>query len=341
VERVMLDVLKRYNFWNKDVTGCGVLRESYLRMLSQMESAKSIITVTGGRRVGKSVIVRQFIRRLIENGVDSKRIFYANLFIQDIDFLKDRKVFQQAIELWKNHFNFKKEERLFIVIDEVQEIANWELLISSLYEDYTTEYKIIITGSNAKLLSSELHTYLAGRSFELIVFPLSFEEYSHFLGREPSRKLCIEYLKKGGMPELLSVEESFARGNLVTSMIDSIVMRDIVLRHDIRNINLLKKIVDYFVASPSDEISKVRIKNLLTQGGQRISINTVTEYIEYLKEAFFIHECSLFSYKKGDILQRTPLKVYLNDSAFAQSSHGVSGFGKLLENVVYIDLLRR
>jgi uncharacterized protein len=337
----MLDVLKRYNFWDKDVSGCGILRESYIEKLSKMEASKSIITVMGGRRVGKSIIVRQFIRHLIEKGINPETVFYANMFVQDIDFLKDRKVFKQALDLWKEHFRFSKKERLFVVIDEIQEIKEWELLVSSLHEDYTTDYKIITTGSNAKLLSGELHTYLAGRSFELKVFPLSFKEYAQFTNLEPDRKTCMNYLNYGGMPELINIDDDFTKENLITSTVDSIIMRDIVLRHDIRNVALLKRIVDYFAASPSDEFSKLRITNLLKQNGEKLSINTVSEYIEYLKEAFFIHECSLYSYKKGSLLQRAPQKVYLNDPAFSRSVKKSGDFGKLLENIVYVELLRQ
>lgn len=337
----MIEVLKRYNFWDKPVSGCGILRENYLETLSKMEQSKSIITVTGGRRVGKSVIVRQFIRHLIEKGTNPETVFYASMFVQDIDFLKDRKVFKLALDKWRQHFKLSKKNRLFVVIDEVQEIKEWELLISSLHEDYTADFKIIITGSNAKLLSGELHTYLAGRSFELKVFPLSFKEYALFNKMETDRKACISYLNYGGMPELVKIEDDFTKENLITSTIDSIIMRDIVLRHDIRNVALLKKIVDYFRASPSDEFSKLRITNLLKQNGEKVSINTVSEYIEYLKNAFFIHECPLFSYKKGAILQRTPLKVYLNDPAFSRSVQKAGDFGKLLENIVYIELLRK
>lgn len=337
----MIELLQRYNFWDEEVSGCGVTREFYLQRLLQMEPAKSIITVTGGRRVGKSVLVRQFIRHLIkEMHIDPRKIFYANLFIQELDFLKNRNVFVEAVEAWKKHFNFNKGERLFIVIDEIQEIDGWELLVSSLYENYKTEYKIVITGSNAKLLSGELHTYLAGRSFELTLFPFSFNEYASFLDKLPNRELCLDYLQKGGMPEIIAIEDSFARRNLIASTIDSIVMRDIALRHDIRNIALLRKLVDYFCASPSDEVSKLRIKNLLQQSGEKTSINTVSDYVEYLKEALFIHECMPFSYKKGDILQKVPKKVYLNDPAFARSANGANDFGKLLENIVYIHLLR-
>lgn len=307
-----------------------------------MLAPKTIITVVGGRRVGKSVVVRQFIRHLIEEEkIAPQRIFYANLFMQELDPLKSAAAFTEALAQWKKRFAFAPGERLFIIIDEVQEIPDWEKLVGSLYEDYTTEYKLILTGSNAKLLGGELHTYLAGRSFEPTVYPLSFEEFASFHGRPADRAAAIDYLTQGGMPELIPVTDPFARRNLIEATIDSIIMRDIAARHDLRNIPLLKKIVDYLGRSAADEVSKGRMVNLMKNGGERISINTVVEYLEYLKEAFFFHECPLYSHKKSDTLKNLPLKVYLNDPAFARRGNATGDFGKLLENVVYIELRRR
>jgi len=338
----MFDIFKRFNFWDGVVTGCGIARPDYISALDSMLEPKNIITITGGRRTGKSVIARQFIRYLInEKKVDPTKIFYANLFIQDIDFMKDSGTFKKILNEWKEKFNHIPGERLFIVIDEVQEIANWEKTVVSLYEDYTADYKIIITGSNAKLLSGELHTYLAGRSFEMTLYPLSFMEYCSFLNKSPDRAACIEYLNAGGMPEVVKVADVFARQNLVSATIDSIIVRDIATRHQIRNISLLRKMADYFCFSPTDEVSRTRISNILKTGGESASINTVSEYMEYLKDAFFIHECPLISYKKGDILKSVPLKVYLNDTSFAKTADEQSDFGKLLENIIFIELKRR
>lgn len=338
----MFDIFKRFNFWDGVVTGCGIDRPDYISALDSMLEPKNIITITGGRRTGKSVVVRQFIRYLInEKKVDPTKIFYANLFIQDIDFMRDSKTFNDILNEWKKKFNHHQGERLFIVIDEVQEIVNWEKTVVSLYEDYTADHKIIITGSNAKLLSGELHTYLAGRSFELTLYPLSFMEYCSFLNKSPDRVACIEYLNAGGMPEVVKVKDVFARQNLVSATVDSIIVRDIATRHQIRNIALLRKMADYFCFSPTDEVSRTRISNILKDGGESASINTVSEYMEYLKDAFFIHECPLISHKKGDILKSVPLKVYLNDTSFAKTADEQSDFGKLLENIIFIELKRR
>ncbi|HPG35104.1 MAG TPA: ATP-binding protein [bacterium] len=338
----MFDIFKRFNFWDGVVTGCGIARPDYISALDAMLEPKNIITITGGRRTGKSVVVRQFIRYLInEKKVDPTKIFYANLFIQDIDFMRDSKKFKEILNEWKKKFNHSPGERLFIVIDEVQEIANWEKTVVSLYEDYTADHKIIITGSNAKLLSGELHTYLAGRSFEMTLYPLSFMEYCSFLNKSPDRAACIEYLNTGGMPEVVKVKDVFARQNLVSATVDSIIVRDIATRHQIRNIPLLRKMADYFCFSPTDEVSRTRISNILKEGGENASINTVSEYMEYLKDAFFIHECPLLSHKKGDVLKSVPLKVYLNDTSFAKTADEQSDFGKLLENIIFIELIRR
>lgn len=338
----MIEILKKYNFWDGKVKGCGFIRKLYLEQLKKLDLTKTIITITGGRRVGKSFIVRQYIEYLInEKKIKPKQIFYANLFIRELESLKDPKLFTEAIALWEKKLKINKDDRKYIIIDEVQEIEKWEILINSLYEDFTAEYKVIITGSNSKLLSGELSTYIAGRSFSLNIFPLSYFEYLDFIQKNANRDTFITYMKDGGMPEIVLAENDFAKSNLISTTIDSIIMRDIVLRHDIRNIHLLKKIVDFFCSSPSDEVSKNRVANILKSAGLKSSVHTVSDYIEYLKESFLIHSCPVFSYKKNDILKSVPQKIYLNDHSFALNNLGFNNFGKLLENIIYIELLRR
>jgi predicted AAA+ superfamily ATPase len=338
----MIDMLQPYNFWHGQVAGCGYDRPLYRTRLKKLNHAKTIITVSGGRRVGKSFIVRQFIRHLIETQIARpEQIFYANLFIRELSFLKNPDTFLATLKAWKKRFNLENSGRLYLIIDEVQEIMEWERLISSLYEDYTNEYKIILTGSNSKLLSGELHSYLAGRSYELTIYPLSFPEYADFMNKSCDRALFLAYFQDGGMPEVVLAENDFAKNNLVAATIDSIIMRDIVARHEIRNIALLRKLVDYFSVSAADEVSTNRITNILKKDGDTNSAHTVGDYIEYLKEAFFLHECPQFSYQKNDRLQNLPKKFYLNDPAFAQRRSQGSDLGKILENLVFIELLRR
>ncbi len=338
----MFEILKKFNFWNGKVMGCGVLRKEYLAQLKKLDVTKTIITITGGRRVGKSFIVRQFIDFLIKDKkVKPKQIFYVNLFIRELESLKDPTEFTQAVNLWEKKLKVDSNVRKYIIIDEVQEIDKWEMLINSLYEDFTSEYKVIITGSNSKLLSGELSTYIAGRSFLLKIFPLSYLEYLSFVKKEVNKETFIDYMKDGGMPEIILASNDFAKTNLISTTIDSVIMRDIVLRYEIRNVQLLKKIVDFFCASPSDEISNNKISNILKLSGQQSSTHTISDYIEYLKEAFLIHICPVFSYKKNDLLKNIPNKVYLNDHSFALTNRGFNDFGKILENMTYIELLRR
>lgn len=174
----MIDALKKYNFWDKNVKGTGIKRQAYLYRLDRLNTGRPVVTVTGLRRAGKSFIIRQFIDFLIRyKKVSPCQIFYANLFLRELNFLKNPNMFQEAVALWKSSQKVDINRRMYIFIDEVQEINEWQKLVSSYYEDYTAEYKIFITGSNSKLLSGELGTYLAGRSHELVVYPLSFEEY--------------------------------------------------------------------------------------------------------------------------------------------------------------------
>ncbi len=338
----MLEKLKKYNFWDGSVKGTGIIRSAYQEYLKKLNSGKTIVTVTGLRRVGKSFIIRQFIDFLIKDqGVNPCQIFYANLFIRELDFLKNPDEFHKAVELWKISQHVDTGRRMYLFVDEVQEINKWQNLVSSFYEDYTAEYKLFISGSNSKLLSGELGTYLAGRSHELTVYPLSYGEYLSFKDKEITRKTFTGYLEEGGMPEIVLTENEFARNNLIETTIDSVIMRDIALRYEVRNIALLRKVVDFISASATDEISRNKIVNVIKSVGEKVSVHTISDYIQFLKEAFFIHECPVFSYKKNDLLKSTPKKIYLNDPAFAKARSGFGGFGKFLENMVYMELKRR
>ena len=336
------EILKKFNFWDGSVKENGFIRPLYLNRLSQLDQSKTIVTVTGLRRVGKSYIVRQFIDHLIKNeGVEPKQIFYANLYIRELKFLKDPSAFEEMIRLWQKNEKVDTKKRMYIVIDEVQEITDWQKLVSSYYENYIEKYKVLITGSNSKLLSGEMGTYLAGRSYELTVYPLSFMEYLSFRKLDKTTDSMSAYLKDGGMPEIILSGSSFARNNLIETTIDSVIMRDIVSRYEVRNIPLLKKLVEYLSFSVTDEVSKNKVSNTLKSSGEKVSNHTVSDYFEYLKNAFFIYECPVFSLKKNDIISGKPQKIYLNDPVFFKRGYGSGDFGKLLENHVFIELKRR
>ncbi len=338
----MIEALKKYNFWDAAVKGTGITRPIYLDQLARLNTGKTIVTVTGLRRVGKSFIVRQFMDHLIRQmKVPPCQIFYANLFLRELGFLRDPDRFQEAVTSWQKNLNVDTGQRMYLFIDEVQEIKDWEKLAGSFFEDYTAEYKIIITGSNSKLLSGELATYLAGRSHELRVFPLSFNEFCTFTEQDGTRENLLTYLTHGGMPEIVLADNHFARNNLIETTIDSVIMRDIVARYEIRNVRLLKKIVEYVSASASDEVSRNRMAHLIDESGKRASVHTVSDYLECLKEAFFIHECPVFSHKKNDYLKSGPRKIYLNDLVFMKKDQRFGGYGKQLENLVYMALKRK
>lgn len=338
----MIETLKKYNFWDTNVKGTGIHRPVYHDRLARLNTGRAIVTVTGLRRVGKSYIVRQFIDYLIRQlKVHPHQIFYANLFLRELSFLKDPDRFQDAVTAWQKNLDVDPEKRMYLILDEVQEIRDWEKLVGSYFEDYTAEYKVIITGSNSKLLSGELATYLAGRSHELRVFPLSFNEYRTFTQQTGTRESLLAYLTHGGMPEIVLADNEFAKNNLIETTIDSVIMRDIVARYEIRNVRLLKKIVEYVSASATDEVSRNKMANLIKGSGRNASVHTVSDYLECLKEAFFIHECPVFSYRKNDYLKSGPRKIYLNDLVFMKKGQGFGGYGKQLENLVYIALKRK
>lgn len=336
----MLKNLEKYNFWDGNVKGMGISRAFYINQLKKLDAGKTIITVMGARRVGKSYIVRQYIKSLIEEKkINPKNILYLNLFIRDLKDLKNPNLLLETINQWEKKFDLEGK-RKYIVIDEVQEINEWEKIICSLYEDYTEEYKVIITGSNANLLAGELQTYTAGRSHQITIYPLSYKEYLLFTSKEKSKQSFIDFMNDGGLPEIVLSDDLFAKNNLINSIFDTVLMRDIIQRHEIRNISILKKLIGFFCESYSDEVSINKIVTQFKSDGTKISNHTIADYLEYIKQAFFVFECQQFSYKKNDILKNMNNKYYLNDLRFALSAFGIKNLGKILENIIYLELKR-
>ncbi len=283
----MLKNLEKYNFWDGNVKGMGISRAFYINQLKKLDAGKTIITVMGARRVGKSYIVRQYIKSLIEEKkINPKNILYLNLFIRDLKDLKNPNLLLETINQWEKKFDLEGK-RKYIVIDEVQEINEWEKIICSLYEDYTEEYKVIITGSNANLLAGELQTYTAGRSHQITIYPLSYKEYLLFTSKEKSKQSFIDFMNDGGLPEIVLSDDLFAKNNLINSIFDTVLMRDIIQRHEIRNISILKKLIGFFCESYTDEVSINKIVTQFKSDGTKISNHTIADYLEYIKQAFF------------------------------------------------------
>ena len=337
----MLEIIKEYNFWNNETIHIGLFRKEYMNKISDFLGNKLIKVLLGERRVGKSFVLRMIIKKLIEeNEVPPKNIFYINKDIRAFDFIDNATALNEIIKTYRDEL--KPQGKVYLFIDEVQEIHGWEKIVNSLSQDHTKEYEIFITGSNSKLLSGELSTYLSGRYITIDIYPFSYFEFLEFYDLESSKISYLNYLQLGGIPELYNLPNKELRTNYISSLKDSIVLRDIVQRHNIRDITLLSRLIDFVIDSQSSLLSANKIANTFKSNGIKTNQETISTYLKYLSDVFFLHESKRYDLKGKRIL-KGERKYYLNDLSFKTylSSSFDKGIGKALENAVFLHYKRQ
>lgn len=335
----MFEKLIKYNFWNSEKIKFGFQRDHYITRVSNYIGNNLIKVLLGQRRSGKSYILRMLIHSLIQQDVKPENILYINKDIHELDFIDDATSLLNIIEEYKKRL--KPKGKIFLFLDEIQEIDEWEKTINSLSQDYVDEYEIFITGSNARLLSTELATYLAGRYISFEIFPFSYTEYTAFKKIEKGRESFVEYMKNGGIPESCKMDGDEVKRNYISALKDSIVLRDIVERHDVRDIYFLEKLIRYMIDSVGSFFSLTSIANYMKSNGYNTTRTTLGNYISFMEQAYFIHEVPRFSIKGKKILTGEK-KYYLNDPAFKfflSSSFDLVP-GRYLENSVFLYLKR-
>jgi predicted AAA+ superfamily ATPase len=335
----MIETIKKYNFWNGEPVKCGFIRQEYLSRIGNFIGNRLIKVVLGQRRTGKSFLMRMIIDHLIRiDGVLPQNILYINMDIRDFSFINNADKLSLTIAEYRKELN--PVGKVYLFVDEIQEIEGWEKYINSLSQDYTAEYEVFITGSNANILSSELSTYLSGRYVSIEIFPFSFSEFLGYYNLPQNKDAYLRYLKKGGLPELLAIKDDLAE-NYISALKDSIILRDIINRHSIRESVLLKRMVDYLIDSPSTLFSVNKIVNTFKSSGIRTNVETIGEYIRFLCEAYFVHEASRYDISGKKILAGEK-KYYLNDLCFKQylTSGFDKGISRFLENLVFLHFKR-
>ncbi len=336
----MLETIRKYNFWGEEKVSVGYIRTEYINKISNFLGNRLIKVLLGQRRSGKSFILRMIIRKLIESDeVPRNNIFYINKDIRVFDFIENAKILGEVIDEY--HKVLKPKGKVYIFIDEIQEIKNWEKIANSLSQDYTQEYELFIAGSNSKLLSGELSTYLSGRFITINIYPFSFSEYLGFYNLESDKKNYINYLQTGGIPELYNLPNEELRINYISSLKDSIILRDIIQRYNIRDVVLLRRLIDFVIDSQSSLFSINKVVNTFISIGIKTNQETISAYLGYLANVFFLHESARYDLKGKRIL-KGERKYYLNDLSFKNylTSSFDKGIGELLENAVYLHYKR-
>lgn len=329
--------ISRFNFWDGPLE-TGFRRTSYLERIQKYNSSSLVRVLVGQRRVGKSYILRQLISDLIAEGVAPRNTLYINMEYLEYGFIKTsndlfdlvNKVMESAPQ--KNAFH--------LFIDEIQLIDEWEKAINALSQDFTQKINIYLTGSNARLLSGELATLLSGRYVKLLILPFSYQEYAEMTRQPLSRKLYLEYMQSGGMPELFRLPDLESKRNYMVAIYDTILLRDIVQRHQVKDIKLLQDIFAFVVNNTGNLFSVSSLEKYFKGQQRKTNYVTISAYLHHLEEAYLIHRCERFNIKGKELLQGD-VKYYLNDLSFKNYLFPAvfHGWGYLMENLVFLELI--
>jgi predicted AAA+ superfamily ATPase len=281
------------------------------------------------------VILRQLIAALVKKGVPPRNIFYLDKERLEYSDLVDHKQLHDLIQMYRKRLRVKG--RVYLFLDEIQEIEGWERLVNAYSQDPRHAYELFVTGSNSNLLSSELGTLLTGRYVPFTIFPFSFEEYSEARGLPKNKATVLSYLQLGGLPELIHLESEEARRHYVTALRDAILLNDIVRRHGVKDVDLLNRLFRYLCENAGTLVSANKLVDFLRTKGQKTNFETVSNYFSYLCEAMLVHECDRYDIRGKELLAGNR-KYYLNDLAYRQ--YLTSGFEAALpqriENLVYL-----
>ena len=308
-------LLRRYNFWGSDSIDLGYKRSTYVDNIAGYIGSKLIRVLVGQRRSGKSYILRQIAGELIDSGINPNNILFINKEFTDLEFLKNYKDLDEVIKAYKKELN--PVGKIYIFIDEIQMIDGWEKVVNSYSQDYSESYELFISGSNSKMLSGELATLLSGRY------------------------ISLDYMSSGGLPELFMLNKPELKRNYVSAIKDTVLLRDIIQRYNVRDAKLLEDIFAFLVNNASNLVSIANIVNFFKSQGRKTSYDAVSNYIGYIEDAFLIHKCDRYNIKGKDIMSGNA-KYYINDLAYKNylyPGYGY-GYGYLAENLVYLELKR-
>ncbi len=316
-----------------------IKRDNYLKRIIDAKDTEFIKVITGVRRSGKSTLLLMFKEYLLEEKIKEENIIHINFESAKYDNIRNYK------DLYKYVEERIKKGKMYLLLDEVQNVEAWEKAINSFKVDFDID--IYITGSNAYLLSSELSTLLSGRYIEIKMYPLSFKEYLLFNNYDNNNLLdkFNEYLKYGGLPAITLIKDN---NELVLSYLNdiynTIVKKDIIDRNKIKDTALLENIIKYLASNIGSPISSTKISDYLNSNKIIESSNhqTIDNYLNMLEKSFIMYKADRFDIKSKALL-KTLGKYYISDIGLRNIILGFRNIdeGHLLENVVYLELLRR
>ncbi len=339
----LFSVLNEWNFWEKPVPEFFPRKEYQSKINIYLKSGE-IIILKGIRRSGKSTLLINHIRHLISNGVGINETLFVNFEYPRFNSELNSDLLEQIFEVYREFINNETQPHIFL--DEVQNVSQWEKWVLTGYELNRAHF--YITGSSSKLLSKEFGTALSGRHLDIDVFPLSFSEYLLFRDiKKPDKKTMAtqritykkafnEYIKSGGFPKINFLPNELIKPEIIMYY-ETIILKDIVARHNLKNYDNVKKVALYLLSNIGKPLNLNKVRTSL-----QLSYDLADKYFEYLKDTFLLMEINQFDFSlKKQFANRR--KVYCIDNGIlSNTSFRISeDYGRYLENLVFIELMRR
>lgn len=317
-----------------------IIRERYLKEIRKFYDQDLIKVIIGIRRCGKSVLMKQIIDELKTKGIDEEHIIYINFEDYDYDIYTDSHKFHDFVKA-----KIKDNKKYYLFFDEIQNVDKWEKVINSFKA--TLNVSIFLTGSNSDILSGELATHISGRYVSFKISPFSFKEVcqlKNLLDKNKYELLDVfeEYVKWGGLPQVFMQVDDMSKKTYLNDVYNSIIVKDIVTRFNVKDVDLLNRIITYILTTPANTFSAESLSKYFESISRSVSLETIYNYIDYITRAMLIEKSSRYDIRGKRILTGK-YKYYLTDLGFTNilSEGKKEQLGAYLENIVYNELINR
>ncbi len=318
-----------------------IYRTEYMNQLHSFKDNKLIKVVTGLRRSGKSTLLQMFRDELIKDNVSEEQIQYINFELMKYDAIRNYKQLYELVVA-----NIKQGQKNYLFFDEIQQVDGWEKAVNSLTLEFDTD--IYVTGSNAYLLSSELATLISGRYVEIKMLPLSFKEYYSFYkdDKRSKQELFDEYLKFGGLPQLLSLpQDEKTLSAFLSSIYDTVILKDVIGRNKLKDVDLLKRVFAFVCGNVGSITSTNSMAKYIANEAKLDSAlrpATIGNILDMLENAFIIYRADRYDVKGKEVLKSLE-KYYVADTGLKNTivGYNLDNYGHAIENVIYLELIRR
>jgi len=316
-----------------------IKREKYLSRIRPFINKPIIKIISGIRRCGKSVLLELIQKDLKENGVSDDNILSINFeTVKGMQFLEKERLMDRLLTFLND-----KSGRTYLFLDEIQEVLGWEKVVNAIQTEFDTD--IYITGSNARLLSGDLATYLAGRYVNIQVHPFSFSEFCDLMADHTmsEKELFKKYIILGGMPFLKYMDLEYESSmQYLSDVYNSVVMKDIITYHKIREVDLLDRIIRYIMDNTGHTFSANSISKFFKSEGRKVAVDTIVNYLSICEKAFLIKKC-LKEDLKGKKILKINEKYYIEDHGFREAliARNTTDIQQILENIIYTEMISR